>query len=74
MVRVSADSALVLAARVSALSAGDFERTFASKDLGPGVVGTVMVGALDPAAAAEAKAELLRLLQSGAFEWRCVSL
>ncbi len=74
MVRVSANSALVLAARVSALGADEFERTFGSKDLGPGVMGTVMVGALEPAAAAETKAELLRLLRSGAFEWRLVSL
>ncbi len=74
MVRVSANSALVLAARVSALGADEFERTFGSKDLGPGVMGTVMVSALEPAAAAETKAELLRLLRSGAFEWRLVSL
>ncbi len=71
---MSANSALVLAARVSALSADEFERTFGSTDLAPGVVGTVMVGALEPAAAAEAKAELLRFLRSGAFEWRLVSL
>ena len=74
MVRMSANSALVLATRVSALSADEFERTFGSKDLAPGVVATVMVGALEPAAAAETKAELLRFLRSGAFEWRCVSL
>ncbi len=74
MVRVSANSALVLAARVSALGADEFERTFGSKDLAPGVMATVMVGALEPAAASEAKVELLRFLRSGAFEWRCVCL